>query len=32
MATDKQKHLEKVLETHDISKHPNIDKFISKKN
>ncbi len=32
MATDKQKHLEKVLETNDISKHPSIDKFVSKKN
>ena len=32
MALDKQKHLEKVLETHDISKHSNIDKFIAKKN
>nr|WP_199000947.1 hypothetical protein [Flavobacterium sp. ASV13] len=32
MATDKQKHLEKVLETNDISKHESIDKFISKKN
>ncbi len=32
MATDKQKHLEKVLETHQISKHPSIDKFIKKKN
>ena len=32
MATDKQKHLEKVLETNDISKHASIDKFVSKKN
>lgn len=32
MATDKQKHLEKVLETHQISKHISIDKFIQKKN
>lgn len=32
MATDKQKHLEKVLQTNDISKHQSIDKFVSKKN
>lgn len=32
MATDKQKHLEKVLETNDISKHQSIGKFVSKKN
>jgi len=32
MATDKQKHLEKVLETNEISKHPNIDKYVAKKN
>jgi hypothetical protein len=32
MATDKQKHLEKVLETNDISKHQSIDKFVAKKN
>ena len=32
MATDKQKHLEKVLETNHINKHSNIDKFVSKKN
>src|SRR5215203_4111542 len=32
MATDKQKHLEKVLETNDISKHESIGKFVAKKN
>ncbi len=32
MATDRQKHLEKVLQTNDISKHQNIDKFVAKKN
>lgn len=32
MATDKQKHLEKVLETNHINKHASIDKFVSKKN
>lgn len=32
MATDKQKHLEKVLQTNDINKHQSIDKFVSKKN
>ena len=32
MATDKQKHLEKVLQTNDISKHQSIDKFVAKKN
>lgn len=32
MATDKQKHLEEVLETHKIDKHKSIDKLVSKKN
>ncbi|MDR6460524.1 hypothetical protein J2786_003658 [Chryseobacterium vietnamense] len=32
MATDKQKHLDEVLETHKIEKHKSIDKFVSKKN
>jgi len=32
MATDKQTHLEKVLETNHINKHANIDKYVAKKN
>ncbi|MCR8668219.1 hypothetical protein NO995_11030 [Aestuariibaculum sp. M13] len=32
MATNKNEHLQKVLETHDINKVENIDKFIAKKN
>lgn len=32
MATDKQKHLEKVLETNDISRHDSIGKYVAKKN
>ena len=32
MATDKQKHLEEVLETHKIDNHKSIDKLVSKKN
>lgn len=32
MATNKNEHLKKVLETHDINKFENLDKFIVKKN
>ena len=32
MSTNKNEHLQKVLETHDINKLVNIDKFIAKKN
>lgn len=32
MATNKNEHLKQVLETHDINKFENLDKFIAKKN
>jgi len=32
MATNKNEHLQKVLDTHDINKVENLDKFIAKKN
>ncbi|WP_430908047.1 SMODS domain-containing nucleotidyltransferase [Maribacter sp. 2-571] len=32
MATNKNEHLKKVLDTHDINKVENLDKFIAKKN
>ena len=32
MATDKNEHLQKVIDTHNINKVENLDKFIAKKN
>ena len=32
MATNKNEHLKKVLDTHDINKLEHLDKFIAKKN